>query len=108
MRDELERLLLWHIKAAGLPTPEREVRLVPGRRFKWDVVWRANMVAVEVNGGTWIKGGHSTGTGIERDYEKSNLATLLGWHCFAFSGAMVKDGRAVKIIKEALDYFPPF
>jgi len=107
-RDELERLLIFQIKAAGLPTPQREARLIPGRRFRWDLHWPESQIAVEINGGTWIKGGHSTGKGIERDYEKSNLANLAGFHCFAFSAAMVKDGRALAIIKQALETFQPF
>jgi hypothetical protein len=38
-------------------------------------------IGIEVNGGIWKKGasGHSSGTGIRRDMDKSNLLTSLGW-----------------------------
>jgi hypothetical protein len=38
-------------------------------------------IAFEVNGEVWSKrnSGHSSGTGILRDYEKANLVQSLGW-----------------------------
>lgn len=107
-RSELERMLAWQIKAAKLPLPKEQFRAVPGRRWAWDLAWPECHILLEINGGTWGKGGHSTGTGIERDYEKANAATLLGWHCFSVTTNMVRDGRALNLVREALDAFPPF
>lgn len=56
----------------------------------------------EVNGGTWVKSGHSSGAGIERDYEKLALLHLNGWKCFFVSGRSVKDGTAIKWLRLAL------
>ena len=56
----------------------------------------------EINGGTFTKGAHSTGTGIRRDYEKNNLAQLAGWRCLMFDGEMVRSGEAVEMVRKAL------
>ena len=59
-------------------------------------------VLVELNGGTYAHMGHSTGTGIARDYEKSNLAVLAGWKAFAFDRRMVEAGTALDVTAKAL------
>lgn len=76
--------------------------LIPGRKFRCDFVWREQRVVFEVNGGTWVKSGHSSGAGIERDYEKCALLQLEGYKVFSVSGRSVKDGTAIKWLKLAL------
>jgi very-short-patch-repair endonuclease len=100
--SELEETLLFHLRAVGLPEPEREAMLVPGRRWRVDFVWRAAGLVVEVEGGVWQGGRHTTGAGFSRDIEKYNSLTLLGYHVLRFTGDMVKDGRAVAVIERAL------
>jgi len=103
--SHLEETLLWQIKAAGLPMPEREYRAVKGRMFRFDFAWTEphHRLLVEVNGGTYTKGAHSTGQGIARDYEKANLAVLQGWRVLSFDGKSVKSGEAVETIRKALE-----
>ena len=52
------------------------------RKFRFDFAHILSKTAIEVQGGIWIKGGHSTPKGIQRDYEKLNLAQSLGWRVF--------------------------
>lgn len=99
----LEYLLEHQIRALELPVPEREFRAIPTRKFRWDFAWPEHKLLVEVNGGTWGKGGHSTGAGIARDYEKNNLANLAGYRCLIFTGAMVESGEAVDMIAKCLE-----
>lgn len=47
--------------------------------YRADFAWPAAQVAVEINGGIWRPGGHSTGSGITRDITKTTLAQLSGW-----------------------------
>ena len=103
--SHLEDTLLWQIKAAGLPMPEREYRAIKGRKFRFDFAWTEpnHKLLVEVNGGTYTQGAHSTGQGIARDYEKANLAVLQGWRVLSFDGKSVKDGTAVDVIRQALE-----
>lgn len=105
MSSILEDTLLYQIKALGLPEPIREYRAIPGRRFKWDFCWddEDQRLLVEIQGGTYVKSGHSTGKGIARDMEKLNLATLAGWRVMQFDRKMIENGTAVEMIKKALE-----
>jgi hypothetical protein len=60
------------------------------------------MIAVEVQGGIYVRGAHSRGTGLERDYEKYNSAHLMGWTVYQFSRKMIESGEALNIIEKAL------
>jgi very-short-patch-repair endonuclease len=98
----LEDLLAVHIRAAGLPEPMREYRFLQGRKFRADFAWEKQRVLAEVQGGTYAHMAHSTGTGIERDYEKGNLANLAGWRYLQFSRRMIEDGTAIETLKTLL------
>ena len=100
--SDLEETLLFQIRALGLPEPEREYRAIQGRKFRWDFAYPAQKLLIEVNGATWVKGGHSSGRGISRDYEKLNLANLAGWRCLLFTSEMIESGEAVEMIQKCL------
>lgn len=68
---------------------EREYRFHDTRKFRFDFAHPESKVAIEINGGTWGKSGHSSGYGIQRDYEKSNLALTEGWKLFQLSSNMI-------------------
>ena len=100
--NALEEMFALQCEQAGFPAPLREYAAVPGRRFRWDFAWPEQRVLVEINGGTYAHMGHSTGPGIARDYEKSNLAMLAGWRTFVFDRRMVEAGAALDITAKAL------
>lgn len=100
--NALEEMFALQCEQAGLPTPLREYAAVPGRRYRWDFAWPEARVLVEINGGTYAHMGHSTGPGIARDYEKSNLAMLAGWRTFVFDRRMVEAGTALDVTAKAL------
>lgn len=102
-KSELEAELALQIRSLGLPEPIREYQAIKGRRYRFDFAFVEARLLVEVNGGTYTKGAHSTGTGIARDYEKANLAVLQGWRVLMFDGKSVKSGEAVEIIRKALE-----
>jgi len=62
-----------------LGEPEFEYDHIPKRRFRLDIAWPGYRIGIEVQGGLWIKGAHSTGAGIIRDMEKRNLSLINGW-----------------------------
>lgn len=98
----LEEALAQQIVAAKLPPAKREYRFAPPRQFRLDFAWPDRKVACEVNGGIWVKSGHSSGKGIERDYEKANLAVLNGWRLLQFSAGAIKSGSALQCLRELL------
>ena len=75
-KSDLEEVFALQLDALGLTGYLREYPAVKGRKFRWDFCWKSARLLVEINGGTFTKGAHSTGTGIRRDYEKNNLAQL--------------------------------
>ena len=99
-----EEALALHLRADGIEY-QREVKLIQGRKWSWDFVVSKPYVAgfaIEVQGGTWSKGGHSTGSGIARDCEKANAAAVLGYRTLFFTTSMVMDGTAIATIRQAL------
>ena len=104
-KSALEAELALQIRALGLPEPIREYQAIKGRKFRFDFAWLdpEHRLLVEVNGGTYTKGAHSTGAGIARDYEKCNLGVLQGWRVLSFDGKAVKSGEAVEVIRQALE-----
>jgi hypothetical protein len=102
--SQLELLLLNRLERAGLPVGTAQVLGIPGRKFAFDRAWPDAVppVAVNVQGATFVKGGHSTGRGIERDCEVACLATLAGWRYLPLTKHMIQDGRAVDFIHRAL------
>ena len=101
--SDLEELLLQHIKLVGLPTPEREYRFSPPRRFKADFAYPDEMLLIEVEGGVWTRGRHTRGGGYSKDMEKYNLAATMGYRILRFTGDMIKDGTAMQTIEKVLN-----
>lgn len=102
VESQLELLLLNRLERAGLPLGEAQVLGIPGRKFAFDRAWRAQMVAVDCNGATFVKGGHSTGVGIARDCEKACLAAINGWKYLPVTKRQIENGLAVLWIAQAL------
>ena len=59
---------------------EAEYKFHPERKWRFDFAFPVAMVAVEVEGGTWIGGRHTNPKGFEADTEKYNTAESMGWH----------------------------
>jgi very-short-patch-repair endonuclease len=104
-KSNLEELLLLLIRAEGLPEPEREFMFAKsiGRRWRLDFAYPEKRIGIEVQGGIYVRGAHSRGTGLERDYEKLNAAQMLGWDVYQFSRKMIESGEAIDIIKRVLE-----
>jgi very-short-patch-repair endonuclease len=100
--SHLETLLESQLALAGIDKPEREWRFHATRRWRFDFAWPKAMVAAEVEGGTWVGGRHTRGSGFERDAEKYNAAALLGWRVLRFTARTIQSGQAVAEIEKAL------
>jgi very-short-patch-repair endonuclease len=98
----LEDTLALHLRAIGLPAPEREHRFCE-RRWRFDFAWPAAKVAAEVHGATYTAGRHTRGAGFGLDREKMNAAQLAGWLVLEFTARHVRTGYAVATIEQALE-----
>mgnify|MGYP006935518360 CR=1 FL=1 len=96
----LEDEFALQLRAANIEF-EREYRAAPGRKYRWDFL--ISGLLVEIQGGTWTKSGHTTGSGIERDLRKMNLATLHGYAVMAGTADMVHSGELFESVREWLD-----
>lgn len=94
--------ILW--RAYNLPEPVAEYRFAPPRKFRLDFAWVEHKVAMEIEGGIWMRGGggHSHPMWILRDMEKGNLAAKLGWRVFRFTTQEFKNGTAHDFMQKVL------
>jgi hypothetical protein len=59
-------------------------------------------IAVEYDGGTFIKGAHARGAGITADAIKRAHAQLEGWIVITVDAPMVRSGVAVDLVRRAI------
>jgi very-short-patch-repair endonuclease len=102
-------LLAFQIKAAGLPAPEREFRFHPTRRWRLDLAFVDRKIAIELNGGIWMRnpdgtagGAHSRPRNILRDMSKGNALQEAGWRLYQFTPHQVTIGEALKVMERVL------
>lgn len=96
--SSLEVLFALQLQDENIPA-EREFKL-PGLRYRWD--FKVKDLLIEINGGTWGHMGHSSGTGIQRDYDKHNCAVLAGYRPLLFTSDDVTSGRAIDTVRRAM------
>ena len=88
----------------GLPAPEREHRFDAERRWRFDFAWPSLKVAVEIEGGVWVRGRHVRPVGYLSDIEKYNRAVVLGWRVLRYAphqlDQLERDLRAMLALNE--------
>ncbi len=87
-------------EATGIP-PQPEFKFHPTRKWKFDYAFPEQQIAVEVEGGIYgykdksgkfkSRGAHSSITGIKRDIEKYNAATVLGWKVLRLTSEQARE-----------------
>lgn len=95
------------IELNKLPAPSREHRFHEERRWRFDFAWPSRRFAVECEGGIWVGGRHTRGSGYQADLEKYNAAAIAGWLVLRFTKTQVQHGVALSMIQEALKLRQP-
>jgi very-short-patch-repair endonuclease len=93
-----EETLDLHLRAYKIPF-EREVCLIPGRKWRVDFYLAQYGAVLEVEGGIWTKSRHGHGKGFEDDARKYNALTLAGFKLLRFSTEMVESGEAIDLVR---------
>jgi hypothetical protein len=102
MSKLVDEVLGW-INVLSLPKPVLEHQFAaPVRRWQFDMCWPDRKLAVEIEGGLFIRGRHSRGATYEKDAEKYNTAALMGWTVLRFGPKGIKSGYAIETIRKAL------
>ena len=73
-----------------------------GRKWRFDFAWPENKVALEVEGGTFSGGRHTTGTGFHADCEKYTIAAIEGWIVVRVTSKHIDEGQHLKWVAMAL------
>lgn len=81
---------------------EREYRFDAVRKFRFDFAIPEHKLGIEIDGGIFGKGGHSTPLGIVRDMTKQNCAVMNGWWVLRFTPADISCGIAINLVKDWL------
>lgn len=88
-------------RTMGLPEPVAEHRFHPERRWRFDYCWPEAKIALEVEGGGWVGGRHTSGKGFQADMVKYNAAACLGWRVLRVEPRALLTVATAQMIKEA-------
>ena len=94
-QTELELKMEQLIFMAGEDDYEKEYMFHHTRKWRFDFAFVKEKVAVEVQGGIYTKGAHVRGRGYEKDREKTNEASLMGWIVIEVTPKHIKNGQAI-------------
>ena len=84
----------------------KEYKFHPTRKWRFDFAIPDYKVALEVEGGVWTGGRHTSSTGFLKDIEKYNMATLMGWKVLRTTPDELYRLKTIEMIKNAC--FGPF
>lgn len=80
----------------------KEFKFHPTRRWRFDYAIPQHKIAIEVEGGVWIGGRHTSPRGFLNDIEKYNTATLMGWRVFRTVPNELLSNKTLLLINEAM------
>jgi len=101
-REKFERSFAAHWRLLDTEIElEPQAILVPGREFAFDFAHHESKVAVELDGGLYVNGGHSRGASIEESYVKLRAAARLGWCVLKYGTKQM--ARIDSVVIEVLD-----
>lgn len=78
---------------------EKEYRFHQTRKWRFDYAIPAIKLAVEVEGGVWTGGRHTSSKGFLGDMEKYNEAALLGWCLIRTTPDQLLTSKTIELIK---------
>lgn len=82
---------------------EPEYRFAPPRRWRFDWGIPEHRVAVECEGGVWVRGRHTRGSGYVKDLEKYNSAAAMGWLVIRRTPDQLCTPDTLDLIKRAVE-----
>ncbi len=81
---------------------EKEFKFHPVRKWRFDYAFPEHKIALEVEGGVWTGGRHTSSVGFLNDMEKYNTATLMGWRVFRTTPDELYKKKTLDLIKNAI------
>lgn len=93
---------VWNARFPGEPSPTREYEFAKealGRKWRFDFCWPAKKLAVEIDGGVFIRGGHNRGVQMTGDHEKAREAVKLGWRILKYTTLDLRK-KPMQVVEE--------
>lgn len=97
-----ERALCDYWERAVGVRPVAEYRFHPTRRWRFDLAFVAERVALEVEGGAFMAGRHTRGAGFREDLDKYGEAAALGWLVLRCLPETLYEARTVDLVRRTL------
>lgn len=94
-----ESTLAQQLTEAGITGWNTQYKFSESRKYTFDFAFPERMIAIEVEGATWVAGRHTRGKGYEDDCRKYNYAQLEGWKVLRFTSDQVKRKEAIRLLK---------
>jgi hypothetical protein len=88
-------------RTEGYPEPEPEFLFHPSRLWRFDLAWKEEMIALEIEGGTRQGGRHTRHKGYSEDAIKYSEAALLGWCVLRCTSEQIAEGRHFVYLERA-------
>lgn len=86
----------------------KEFKFHPVRKWRFDYAVPEHKIALEVEGGVWTGGRHTSTKCFLGDIEKYNTATLMGWRVFRTTPDDLYKKKTLDLMKSAIlnDFAP--
>lgn len=81
----------------------KEFRFHPTRLWRFDYAIPEHKIALEVEGGVWTGGRHTSPKGFLGDVEKYNTATLMGWRVLRTTPDQLLSAQTLSMLREAIE-----
>lgn len=81
----------------------KEYRFHPTRMWRFDYAIPAHKIAIEVEGGVWTGGRHTSSVGFLGDMEKYNTATVMGWRVLRTVPDELNTNATIRMIRDAIE-----
>lgn len=90
------------LKEQGIPCPMYELTFALPRKWRFDLCWPHQMLALEVQGGIFAGGRHNRGAALLKEWEKLNEAAALGYRVMFCQPADLCTEAMAETLRRAL------
>lgn len=80
----------------------KEHKFHPTRKWRFDYAIPQHRIAIEVEGGVWTGGRHTSPKGFLNDMEKYNTATMMGWRVLRTIPDELCTNATLNMIRETI------
>lgn len=80
----------------------KEYKFHPTRKWRFDYAIPAHKIAIEVEGGVWTGGRHTSPKGFLGDMEKYNTATIMGWRLLRTTPDRLCSNETLQMVRDII------